>query len=349
VSVKAENVVTHTVGRLPAQEDSLAALIDHAQEIARRSDASLIHGIYASVAGFAATIVAASLGLPSVVSIRGNDLGRDFFRRDEHPFVAHALSQATLVTGVSREACTFASQVYDRDAYFVGNSVDCDAFRPETKDNSLIAALGLGRDPIIGYCGELREKKGIRFLLPAFAAVARKRPARLLLVGGIRRDARAAYDEFTRLAPDAAARVHLAEYERSPKRLRRLLALCDLVVFPSLREGMPNAVLEAMACGRPVLATATGGHLDLIEHGRTGALLPLTELDRLPAAIVEYLDYAAREELGAAARAYVQEHHRPEDESAAWAEVYARARAIGGRKSAAVIDLYPRAARPSVA
>ncbi len=326
VTGERNGVTVSTVGRLPAEEATLAALVEHAGDVARESGSTVIHGIYATRAGYAATVVAATLGVASVVSMRGNDLDRGLFRPRDLPFVQHALSRATVVTGVSSALCRRAAGMFERPALLVGNSVDAERFAPQSKDNSLIASVGLGDDVVLGYCGELREKKGLRFLLPAFAAVLRDRPARLLLIGGVRQDGSEAFQQFARLAPEAAARVHLLPYERSPKRLSRLLALCDLMVFPSLREGMPNAVLEAMACGRPVLATAVGGHLDLIEHGRTGALLPLHQLDQLPAAILEVLDHEQREVMGKAARAHVQQHHAPADESAAWAEVYAEAR-----------------------
>ncbi|MCB9714192.1 MAG: glycosyltransferase [Myxococcales bacterium] len=340
-------LTVHTVGRLPEPDQTLAALVDHATDVARAAGSTLIHGVYASAAGFAATVVAGRLRRPSVVSLRGNDLDRGLYRRDEHGLVMHAITRATVLTGVSRALCETAAGLIDRPVWWVGNSVDAERFRPESKDNSLVASMGLGSDAVIGYSGELREKKGMRFLLPAFAALLRERPAHLLLLGGVRHEAQAAFDEFLRLAPEAAARVQVVGYQRSPKRLSRLLALCDLMVFPSLMEGMPNAVLEAMACARPVLATAVGGHLDLVEHGRTGALLPLDGLDLLPQAIAELLELPEREALGRAAREHVITHHHPAAESAAWAEVYERARAIGGPSAARVHALYPRAADSS--
>ena len=107
----------------------------------------------------------------------------------------------------------------------------------------------------------------MRFLLPAFAAVLARQPCSLLLIGGIRAEAEEAFDVFKEVAPEAAARVFQVPWSSSPAHLSRMLSLCDMMVFPSLLEGTPNAVLEAMACERCVLATEVGGHPDLITHG----------------------------------------------------------------------------------
>ena len=61
------------------------------------------------------------------------------------------------------------------------------------------------------------------------------------------------------------------------------------MLFPSLWEGMPNALLEAMSCGRLVLASDAGGIPEVISHGHDGMILPCHELHRLPAAVVELL------------------------------------------------------------
>ena len=325
---EADGVVHHRVGRLENGEDALQALADHARDVVVEARADLVHGIYATGAGYVATLAAAWAGAASVVSLRGNDFDRGLFRAGELPRLGHALGAARVVTAVSRELAHKASTVFSREVRYVPNAVDAEAFRPEARDNSLVASLGLGDDAVIGFVGELREKKGIRFLLPAFARVAERRKARLLLIGGVRSDAAQAFASFEATAPDARARIAIVDYLRSPKRLSRLLALCDVVVFPSLYDGMPNALLETMAAARPVIATDVGGHRDLIEHGVTGALLPLAELDALPDAIEELLQWPddRRAELGRAARARVLQHHKPEDEGARYAEIYALAR-----------------------
>lgn len=322
------DVVTHPVGALPREDESLAVLAEHARAIAVEHGLDLVHGVYATRAGYVATLVARQLELPSVVSLRGNDFDRGLFRAGDLPFLEQAVSKATIVTAVSRALAGGAERVFGRPVVHVTNSVDADAFRPERRDGTLARAMGVGDGAVLGFVGELREKKGMRFLLPAFADVLRRRPVDLLLIGGVRADDAAALAAFEASAPAAFARLHVVDYERDPARLSRLLALCDLLVFPSLFDGTPNAVLEAMAAARPVLATAVGGHLDLIEHGKSGALLPLADLDRLPQAVEELLDLP-REELdafGRAARERVLERHRPADESAAYAALYSEAR-----------------------
>jgi glycosyltransferase involved in cell wall biosynthesis len=324
-------VVRYHVGRLPREDDTLMALTDHVARLVEAERLELVHGFYALHAGYAATLAAAWAGVPSIVSLRGNDLDRGLYRADQLPLLTHTVKRATRVTGVSRELCHKASRAFGRSVDYVPNSVDAEAFRPETPDNSLRASLGLGEGPVIGFVGELREKKGMRFLLPAFAELNRRRPASLLLIGGVRADAREAFTRFGESAPEASERIRVVDYDRSPKRLCRWLALCDLLVFPSLYDGMPNAVLEAMAAARPILATDVGGHRDLVEHGTSGALLPLSELDRLPDALEELFDLgqAERERLGKNARARVVARHRPEAEFAAYAALYREA--LGAR------------------
>lgn len=333
VAVTTDAFTLHRIGPLPQQADSLMALTGHLRDVISAHGVRLVHGIYAVHAGYATTVAANCQGVPSIVSVRGNDIDRAIYRVEQLPFVSHALQHATAVTGVSRALCELAGRTFDRQVRYVPNSVDAHAFRPETPDNSLRSALNLGDARVLGFMGELREKKGMRYLLPAFAELARIRPVKLLLIGGVRADCRDAYSEFERSAPDAASDVIQVNYERDPTRLSRLLALCDALVFPSLSEGMPNAVLETMAAARPVLATDVGGHRDLIEHGQTGALLSTHELDRLPWAIEELLDLPAerRSSLGGAARAYVLRAHLPEQESAHYAELYTE-----------VCDSYPR-------
>lgn len=321
----------HPVGLPRDDEARWRVWTDQAVDLVHRCELDLVHGFYASDAGYVATLAAAMTGMRSVVSIRGNDLDRGLYRQGELPFLSHALTRATCVTAVSRAGAAAAAGIFGRAVEHVTNSVDTQRYRPQEADNTRRAVLGDG--PVLGFVGELRQKKGLGFLLPALHALLARGPHSLLLIGGVRADAQAAYGAFCERSPEAASRIHVLDYDSSPERLCRTLALCDLLVFPSLQEGTPNAVLQAMAAARPVLATAVGGHLELIQSGRTGALLAPSELDRLPEAIAELLALPTpvRRAMGEAARAFVATAHSPEAESAAYGRVYRAARARSSR------------------
>ena len=92
-----------------------------------------------------------------------------------------------------------------------------------------------------------------------------------------------------------------------------LLACCDLFVLPSLFEGLPLSILEAMAANKPVIASAIGGNDEVIVHGETGLLVPRGDSAALAAAIQLVLsnsDLARR--LAAAGKARVYEHFSAE-------------------------------------
>ena len=342
-----DGVAYHLVGHLQDREASITALYHHALDIARDGAADLIVGMYATAPGHVAVLVAQSLGVASVVAIRGNDLDRGLFRPADLPFLQAAMAGASQVTAVSRDHAVRASRIFGREVVHVTNSVDAGAFYDVGHDNSLRAALGIDDSgAVLGFSGELREKKGMRFLLPAFAALLQRRKAWLLLLGGVRHDAEEALAAFSQAAPEAFARVRTVPYDADPRHLSRVLSLCDVMVFPSIVEGTPNAVLEAMACARPVLCTAVGGHLDLIEHGVTGALLPLAKLDRLPAAMDEMLslDDKTRSDMGRRARDFVVTHHTAAAEWERWAKVFQAARAARVLRDAFVDATHPRSA-----
>jgi glycosyltransferase involved in cell wall biosynthesis len=100
-----------------------------------------------------------------------------------------------------------------------------------------------------------------------------------------------------------------------------------LYALGSRREGISNTVLEAMASGLPVVASATGGNLELVEDGVTGSLVPPENPDALAEALVTYaLDRALRQRHAEAARARAEQHFSLEGMIAAYRELYRAAR-----------------------
>jgi glycosyltransferase involved in cell wall biosynthesis len=155
-----------------------------------------------------------------------------------------------------------------------------------------------GFDRVLGLGVRLEEQKGIRYLLEAMPAILARHPGTGLAVAGsgsLDRDLR-----------DRARDLGLADHVRflGPyPQLTRFYPLIDIFVLPSLWEGLPLCLLEAMSLGLPILATRVGGVGDILEDGRTARLVPPKDPAALAAAALAILDDgAAAEAMGAEAR-----------------------------------------------
>jgi glycosyltransferase involved in cell wall biosynthesis len=268
----------------------------------RKEPFDLLHAYFLTQAGFIAAYAGRYLGIPSVVSARGNDLERAVFDPGRAAHVFYALQHAGAVTANARELVRKAEALAPGiRASLIPNGIDTHAFRPLEPNPELVAALGLQGGPVLGFVGELREKKGLQDLLSAYALVAARGTASLLIVGDIRPGQdRARFDEFR--AANTALPITVTGFV-SPKELAAYYALLDIVVMPSLRDGLPNALLEAMACGRPVIATPVGGIPDALSDRENGRLVPAGDPRALADCISELLaEQALARQFGLAAR-----------------------------------------------
>lgn len=276
----------------------------------------LLHGQYGSGGGFLAALHARRFGIAGYVSLRGNDLDRDIHDPTRAPHLLWALRHAHAVGGVSRALVSDAAAISGRDdILYTPNSVDAEQFVPVDRAAAR-QRLGVGDGPVVGFVGELRHKKGGAFILEAFRSLPPEWGTRLLLAGSVRAEQRHLLQQFREDHPEPGERIHLSSYQHQPGDLVDAYAAMDVLLSPSLWEGMPNAVLEAMACARPVLASDAGGHRDLILPGETGWVLSRHHLHRLGEALQEVLELPGerREEVGAAGRRRVQAEFTPERE-----------------------------------
>jgi glycosyltransferase involved in cell wall biosynthesis len=184
----------------------------------------------------------------------------------------------------------------------IPNAVDIARFAPRPPDPATRAAWGVPAGaPLIGVVGRLGPQKGHRVLLQALPRVWERYPStHVALIGAGELDA-----ELRALAAqvDNRGRVHFAGRQDD---VPAALAALDLFVLPSLYEGLPFAVLEAMAAGRALVATAVDGTAEVIDPERSGVLVPPGLPGPLADAIIRLLgDPALRERLGQAARAEV--------------------------------------------
>lgn len=155
--------------------------------------------------------------------------------------------------------------------------------------------LGLkARTAVVGTVGRLYPQKGHGDLLEAFASVRRRVPEAVLLVVG--------KGPLLGRLQSTAEDLGIADRVRflgGRNDVPLLLGLMDVYVHASLFEGMSNAVMEAMAAGKPVVATAVDGTVELIEHDRSGKLVKPGDPRELAEALIEtLLDSHAADRLG---------------------------------------------------
>lgn len=310
-SVEDRQVVVHRLGESHRQAESNQLMEASIRALHGAFDYDVVVAFYATDSGMAAVFTACDLGVKSVLCLRGNDLDRGLYSSSDLAPLLWSLQNATQVVGVSREILRKAELLSGRQGFqFIANSVDSELFSP------------LPTEPVprrLLFTGELRLKKGSSVLFPALSQLQGEWS--LVIAGAIRKRAKLDYKAWKRSDPEAARRITFLPYERDLAKLRRLYNEADLVLNPALWDGMPNSVLEAMACGRPVLTTRVGGMPDFVEDGVTGYLIDVAELGDLAFKIEEILADPGRQKIGAQARQHILAEHRPQQEIKAFREL----------------------------
>ncbi|MEI8019711.1 MAG: glycosyltransferase [Schlesneria sp.] len=306
-------VVVHRMGLFANLDYSLQHTMTLLESLHRSVPFDGVWGHYLSTAGFLSVLFANTVGIPATVSARGNDVDLLTFPPGDFARLTWTLARAHSVTAVSADLERKIRVLVPgaQRVQIVRNSVDVDLFRPADAEDSLKSSLGiLSNEMVLGFSGELRHKKGIRPMLAAFREVRRVRPVCLLVIGEVRARDQAVLTSFAAEDPDAHTRLIVTGHLENQQDIVRHLRLCDLFLQPSYWDGLPNSVLEAMACERVVLASDAGGIPEAIEHGRSGFLLPRLELTHLGEAILELMAISARQrqQIGLAARRRVEEH-----------------------------------------
>ncbi|ABM63126.1 glycosyltransferase family 4 protein [Halorhodospira halophila] len=150
--------------------------------------------------------------------------------------------------------------------------------------------------PVIGCVARMKKRKGIVELIRAFEQIPAEHNAHLVLIGPIEYPA---IEQAAAHSP-AADRIRITGYRAdAPK----IAGAFDIATLPSLRrEGLPRAIIEAMAQGIPAVVSDSGGNPELVEDGVSGRVTPAGDVDALAAALRELVaDPALRGRLGAAA------------------------------------------------
>jgi glycosyltransferase involved in cell wall biosynthesis len=268
----------------------------------RRPDWILAH--FTLPGGEVARRWAGRFGVPYAVVLHGADVPDSQKRRFGavypliKPLVRRVWRQAARVIAVSDTLQALALRTWPEGRIdVVPNGVDVDRFQPLCRDETApkegkIALLVVAR---------LIEIKGIQHLLTALSLLPeemrRKIHLRLCGTGPYEAELRRQAEQVGMTAQVEFS--GLVSYEEIPARLHE----ADLFVLPSLQEGLPLSLLEAMASGLPVVATTVGGIPGVVKDGENGLLVPAADPTALRDALVRLLtNPALRQCLGAAAR-----------------------------------------------
>lgn len=246
-----------------------AGLLPYRREFEQRFD--IILGAFLFPDAWAAGKMAEWLGLPYVVKAHGTDANVTARSPWIAPLIRNTLQKARAAIAVSRPMVDslIALGASPDTVHFVPNGVDREMFAPRDKF-AVRTKLGWSlHNKFLLFVGRLEQEKGLFELIDAYRHVRSTSlsPTSLVIAGEGSLQNRLA--QHTRDMPDV---VYTGA--RPPEEIASFLGACDLLVLPSWAEGTPNVVLEALAAGKPIVASHVGGIPDLVCQGKNGRLVP---------------------------------------------------------------------------
>jgi L-malate glycosyltransferase len=275
----------------------------------------LFHSFFLYPVGYVTGLLARRMSVPSVVTVVGNDIKRYLFSPEKVAVCRSGLENADRVVALSKDLLDMGHALTEIKAKscIIYNSVE-------------IPEVGWSRErevggPVrIGCAGIFKYAKGLPYLFKAVGRLARRYRVTLELRGHLRDSERDTY-EYMVLRANIGNVVCLLEplpHVEIPNWLRTL----DVFVLPSLTEGCPNILMEAMACGAPSIATRTGANEDLVDDRISGLLVPWGNSEALTEALEEIIEHPdAARSMGKAGRERMT-HFPAARERQAWESAY---------------------------
>lgn len=280
-----DNITVHTVKASIKHEQYFAADFLHdiyyqLKLLHRKYEFNLFHSFYVTETGFVTTMLGKEKGVPVICSARGADLHRDIFQ----PLNSHTiwtLENADWLTFVSTEmmqrAYLLAPNIVKKSSVIFNSIEPIDFAKLPT-----LMPVDSFRGIVIGTIGLIRQKKGIEYLFDACASIASEVDFTLLLIGDFKEKERGYWNHEVK---NSGIENNIVVTGLLPREeaISRLYHNVDIFVLPSLHDGCPNALLEAMLASKPIIGAKTDAIREVIEHGVDGILVN-------PASAVEISD-----------------------------------------------------------
>jgi N-acetyl-alpha-D-glucosaminyl L-malate synthase BshA len=284
------------------------ALATRMAEVAQLYDLDLLHVHYAIPHSVSAMLARQMLAdgprgrrLPFVTTLHGTDITLVGLDRSYLPITRHSIPQREGVTAISNYLRDRTQRVFDvkNNIEVIYNSVNCDVYRRNLDTYAQVRAeYAPNGEKVLVHLSNFRPVKRLTDVIEIFDRVHKKMPSRLLLIGD---------------GPDRSVAEWLAVQKGihgdvlflgKQDQIEEKLAIADIMLIPSELESFGLAALEAMACEVVPISTRAGGVPEVIDHGKSGYLADVGDVETMARYAIELLSDEQRlKEMGKVARA----------------------------------------------
>jgi glycosyltransferase involved in cell wall biosynthesis len=290
--------------------------------IKHRNHYSIIHAFQIGYTSFVSILLAMVLRIPSLIKVASSGSGGDIRRARKTAWGKLCLLMAKKATRIIAVSDSVKKELMEEHVHptaieSIANGVDLELYQPHRDKPAMRRRCKLPDRNTIIYTGRLSPEKGIDVLVRSFAQLVKTQPCQLLIIAD---------------GPEQEAVVKLiCEHNldgsvllvSNAEEVAPYLEASDLFVLPSRFEGLSNALLEAMACGLPVISTRVGGSRDIIADGVSGLLVAVDATDQLRDAMARVIcERQLAVALGENARSAVEARHDMKSVANAYCALY---------------------------
>jgi len=272
---------------------------------------NLFHSFFLFPSGYIGGLLARRFNIPSIVTLAGNDINKYLFSPEKIAPSGIALQNADKIVALSNDLLekTHCITPVKHKGIVIYNSVSIPEGVWKEPENEIFT---------VGCGGILKYAKGIPYLLKAIGEVGKKERVCLHLAGKVREEERDDYEKIVEKTGVEPCLIPPIPHDE----ITGWFMTLNLFVLPSLTEGCPNILMEAMAAGVPCIATETGANDVIIDNGKSGILVPWGDSKSLGEAIYEAMkNKNLRERIGKNGREKMKEFSS-EREKKEWQKVY---------------------------
>lgn len=302
------------------EQDYFCDLYDQLSNLHRQYGFDVLHAFFINEMGFLTTLLGQEKGIPVINSIRGADLHKHIFSPQQFGQITWTLENSAWTTFVSRELMHRARILVP--SIEAKSSAFWNAIAPlDFSDLPAPAKLDQLQGTVIGSVGNFRDKKGVEYLLDACQSLDH-RNFTLLFVGDFVEKERDYWAQEIHQTSGLDDNIVITGKISHTEALAYLTHM-DIFAIPSLHDGCPNAMLEAMLAARPVVGTTVDAIGEILEDGINGLVVKPADSGELGTALQRLIEQPQlRQQLGTAARETVLRELAPAVEQQNWQQIY---------------------------